>query len=188
MSLDSPHDLVAAGVPIIAVKIEALGLASPAAKVQPWTFNRWDRSAAAALLRSCLDVDRWVDELVEGRPFPDVDTLLQAARQTAPLTAAELNRVCPLLPSGHRSQPTVVVGAPLPQLGPGALTDPALIEHLMAYQDRFGRPFVIRAAGRSWLEIAAKLGLRLTHKPDREDQIIAAEMHQIALLRLARLL
>lgn len=54
-----------------------------------------------------------------------------------------------------------------------------------AYEERFGRVFLIRAAGRSAEEIVAKLEARLSHDPETEDVVVADQLRQIALLRLA---
>lgn len=53
------------------------------------------------------------------------------------------------------------------------------------YENRFGRVFLIRAAGRSAGEILEQLTLRLGNTPEQEDQIVAEQLREIALLRLA---
>lgn len=53
-----------------------------------------------------------------------------------------------------------------------------------AYEQKFGRVFLIRAAGRSAGEILASLQKRLQHNPHDEDDVVAEQLRQIALLRL----
>ena len=44
----------------------------PPAKHSLTQFNEADGAdAAVALVRPCLDIDRWVDAIVEGRPYAD---------------------------------------------------------------------------------------------------------------------
>ena len=62
-----------------------------------------------------------------------------------------------------------------------------LAEGNRAYEQRFGRVFLIRAAGRSSTEILDKLQTRLGNSPDTEDEVVADQLRQIALIRLAGL-
>ena len=69
-----------------------------------------------------------------------------------------------------------------------ASSDPALEKALAdgnrAYEERFGRIFLIRAAGRSRPEILAQLNRRLTLDPDTELAVVGEELRDIALLRI----
>jgi 2-oxo-4-hydroxy-4-carboxy-5-ureidoimidazoline decarboxylase len=53
-----------------------------------------------------------------------------------------------------------------------------------AYEEKFGRVFLIRAAGRTAPEILAALQERLDNSPAQEDVIVAQQLREIALLRL----
>lgn len=53
-----------------------------------------------------------------------------------------------------------------------------------AYERRFGRVFLIRAAGRSPEQILAALTARLGNDDATEDAVVAGELREIALLRL----
>lgn len=57
-----------------------------------------------------------------------------------------------------------------------------------AYEKRFGRVLLIRAAGRSASEILAALDERLHNDPEREMAVIESELRNIAMLRLAGML
>ena len=63
----------------------------------------------------------------------------------------------------------------------------ALLAGNQAYEEKFGRVFLIRAAGRSRAEILAELHRRLELDPDAELQQVAAELRDIALLRIPQL-
>jgi 2-oxo-4-hydroxy-4-carboxy-5-ureidoimidazoline decarboxylase len=60
----------------------------------------------------------------------------------------------------------------------------ALVRGNRAYEARFGRVFLIRAAGRDAREILASLSERLEHTPEQEERIVAEQLREIALLRL----
>lgn len=163
--------------------------ASPAAAVHLRTFNQLDRATAVALLRACLDADRWVTEILDGRPYPSLEALLDAARAVPPLSPAEVTQVYVSLPEpGSVSQPVLVTGSTLPWPAAETQDRADLVEQLVTYRRRFGRSFLIRTAGRSWDAITAKLSRRLSHSPEQEDSVIAAELRQIALLRLVHLI
>ena len=64
----------------------------------------------------------------------------------------------------------------------------ALAEGNRAYEEKFGRVFLIRTAGRSSREILDALTSRLAHTPDQEEPVVADQLRQIAVLRLKGLL
>lgn len=54
-------------------------------------FNSLDREAAVAAVGPALDVQRWIEELVSGRPYGSTEAILDAARSAAnPFTDAEV--------------------------------------------------------------------------------------------------
>ena len=54
-------------------------------------FNEAPRTDVAAALRPCIDVQRWVDQIADARPFTTTDDLLAFARDAAaPFTADEV--------------------------------------------------------------------------------------------------
>ena len=54
-------------------------------------FNAASSADAAAAVRPCLDVDRWVNAIVDKRPYPDLDSVVAVARSAAdPFTEDEL--------------------------------------------------------------------------------------------------
>lgn len=145
-------------------------------------------------LATCLAVPRWVDEVAAGAPYATLDDLLDAAGLAAtPLSAAEVDQALADHPRiGERS-----VGD-----GPGSAfsaaeqaasesDDAELAEQLAAanraYEEKFGRIFLIRAAGRSRLEILDELQRRLELDPGDEIKIVAAELRDIALRRITQL-
>lgn len=154
-------------------------------------FNRLPAAEAAALLRPCLDVDRWVTSIVTGRPYASVDDLLAVAREAAhPFTGAELEAALAHHPRiGQQAKgPSTEAALSRSEQADLDVDDDVsrrLREGNRAYEERFGRVFLIRAAGRSAEEILAKLETRLGHDLETEDAVVADQLRQIALLRLA---
>lgn len=158
-------------------------------------FNTADSQSAAATLRPCIDVTRWVDTVTAARPFDSKDALLAFAAEAAnPFTTAEVEAAMAHHPRiGER--PTAATAEASMSRSEQAGVDPAdaaaaeaLARGNREYEEKFGRVFLIRAAGRSAPEILQALNQRLTHSPDQEDTIVAQQLREIAVLRLEGLI
>lgn len=153
-------------------------------------FDELPEDEARALLRGCLGVPRWVEEVLAGRPYGDRSALLAAADLAARrLTAAELDaalaghpRIGERAGAGHNAQASRREQA---GVDPGeAGTAARLTAGNAAYEERFDRVFLIRAAGRSAEEILAELDRRLGNDDETERAEVVDNLRQIALLRL----
>ncbi|GAB3569818.1 2-oxo-4-hydroxy-4-carboxy-5-ureidoimidazoline decarboxylase [Arthrobacter alkaliphilus] len=155
-------------------------------------FNSVDRPDAIDVLRPCLDIQRWVEHIADARPFNSLDSLIDFARETAePFTSDEVAAAMahhPRIGERPKAQTTEAAMSRSEQAG----VDPgdedvvtALAEGNRQYEAKFGRVFLIRAAGRSAKDILASLRERLTHTAEEEDVIVAGQLREIALLRLA---
>jgi 2-oxo-4-hydroxy-4-carboxy-5-ureidoimidazoline decarboxylase len=141
------------------------------------------------VLLGCLSVPRWADDVLAGQPYADRDALLAAADRAArELTDEELDQGLAGHPRiGERG------GAQSQQEQSGV--DPTagdtaqrLEEGNLAYEERFGRVFLIRAAGRDAGEILEELQRRL-HNDDATERAEAVDnLRQITVLRLERAL
>ncbi|MDR6559504.1 2-oxo-4-hydroxy-4-carboxy-5-ureidoimidazoline decarboxylase [Arthrobacter pascens] len=154
-------------------------------------FNEADRDDASAVLRPCIDIQRWVDQIADARPFASGDALLGFARDAAsPFTPDEVDAALAHHPRiGER--PTAETAEASMSRSEQAGVDPAdaaaaeaLAAGNRAYEEKFGRVFLIRAAGRTAPEILAALNERLANSPAQEDVIVAQQLREIALLRL----
>ncbi|HKU35417.1 MAG TPA: 2-oxo-4-hydroxy-4-carboxy-5-ureidoimidazoline decarboxylase [Paenarthrobacter sp.] len=157
-------------------------------------FNSVERDEAIKVLTPCLDISRWVESIVDARPFASVDELLGQANSAAePFSPQEVESAMahhPRIGERPKAQTTEAAMSRSEQAGvdPGDnQTTDALAEGNRAYEEKFGRVFLIRAAGRSAQEILATLQERLTHTPEQEDTIVAEQLREIALLRLSGL-
>jgi 2-oxo-4-hydroxy-4-carboxy-5-ureidoimidazoline decarboxylase len=136
-------------------------------------------------LLGCLAVPRWADDVLAGQPYADRDALIAAADTAArELGDEELDQAL----SGH---PRIGErgGAQSQQEQSGV--DPTagdtaarLKTGNAAYEERFDRVFLIRAAGRDADEILAELERRLRNDDATERAETVDNLRQIALLRL----
>jgi 2-oxo-4-hydroxy-4-carboxy-5-ureidoimidazoline decarboxylase len=154
-------------------------------------FNEVPRAEAAAVLRPCADVPRWVSEITDARPFASNEALLAfAGRAAHPFTPEEVQAALAHHPRiGER--PTAETTEASMSRSEQAGVDPAdagtaraLAEGNRAYEEKFGRVFLIRAAGRTAPEMLAALRERLEHSPEEEQAVVAQQLREIALLRL----
>lgn len=158
-------------------------------------FNAADPAAARATLRPCIDISRWVDAVAEARPFADRNELLEFAANAAnPFTPAEVEAAMAHHPRiGER--PTAASTEASMSRSEQAGVDPAdaaaadaLARGNREYEEKFGRVFLIRAAGRTAPEILQALDTRLSNSPEDEDTIVAQQLREIAVLRLEGLI
>jgi len=154
-------------------------------------FNRLPDDEARARTAACLDVTRWVEALVAGRPYADrVDVLAIASEQAAHLDDDELADALARHPRiGERGLVGQHDSARSAHEQAGVDRDDLdvarrLIEGNKAYETRFDRVFLIRAAGRDGDQILAELRRRLANDDATERAETVEQLRQIALLRL----
>ena len=134
-------------------------------------------------LLSCLSVPRWADEVLAGEPYADRSSLLAAADAAArSLSDSELDEALSAHPRiGERG------GEQSRREQAGVTPSDRLAAENAAYEERFGRVFLIRAAGRNAEEILAELERRLDNSDEAERAETVDNLRQIALLRLEAL-
>jgi 2-oxo-4-hydroxy-4-carboxy-5-ureidoimidazoline decarboxylase len=139
-----------------------------------------------AQLTTCLAVPRWVHEIMAGRPYADKAAMIAAAdRAAATLTPDEVAGALAGHPRiGER-------GSALSQSEQSGVDSTAADEFVaanVAYEERFGRIYLVCASGRSGAELLADLRSRLDNDPETEIAVTARELRKIALLRLEKVL
>jgi OHCU decarboxylase len=157
-------------------------------------FNRLPESELLPLLASCLDVPRWGRAVMNGRPYVDESALISEAEAAADtLTADEVvsalsrhPRIGERAGAGHDR-----AFSSAEQAGVDA-TDAAVAAALAAgnaaYEARFDRVFLIRAAGRSSADILAHLERRLDNSFEDELAEVVTQLREIAVLRLRQVI
>ncbi|RBP63478.1 2-oxo-4-hydroxy-4-carboxy-5-ureidoimidazoline decarboxylase [Brevibacterium sanguinis] len=154
-------------------------------------FNRLPADEAHEVLRPCLDVDRWIDGVVAARPYDDVESILESSRRSAnPLHEDEIARALshhPRIGEKAKGDSAEAALSSREQAGLGAI-DGSVAERLArgnaAYEERFDRVFLIRAAGRDPEEILAELERRMDNSEEAELAEVGEQLHQIAETRL----
>lgn len=142
------------------------------------------------MLRPCVDNSRWVAELVDARPFEGKEQLLAAAEAAAePWSEAEIDAALARHPRiGERAKGNSTEAGLSRGEQAGVSRDAAAQAELrrlnLAYEEKFGRVFLIRAAGRSTEDILKQLTSRLDNTPEEEIAVVGQQLREIALLRL----
>lgn len=143
-------------------------------------------------LRAALGVERWVTDVTAAGPFDSLEALLDAARAAAtPLAAEEVEEAITHHPRIGERPEGEGIAQDFSRAEQGDAGDPqtnlAIVAGNKVYEQRFGRIFIIRAAGRSRAEILHELQHRLKLAPATELGIVGEQLRDIALLRLQKL-
>ena len=141
-------------------------------------------------LLTCLRVERWAD-VMAGSPYVTMLDLERTAVAVAtPLTEAEVDEALAAHPrigeaaAGEGDEAAFSAAEQADSASEDADLARRLVEGNEAYEARFGRVFLIRAAGRGREEIVGELERRLTNDDTAELAEIADQLRGIALLRL----
>jgi 2-oxo-4-hydroxy-4-carboxy-5-ureidoimidazoline decarboxylase len=158
-------------------------------------FNQLPAEPVLVRLLACLNAPGWATAVLAGRPYPDAESLLATAFRFGlvlsdddlTLALSKHPRIGERLTDASRE----ATHSRSEQSG----VDPAdadLAAQLqagnLAYEEKFDRVFLIRAAGRSGPEILAALTERLANDPVSEADVVRDQLAQIAQLRLGVLL
>ncbi len=152
-------------------------------------FNALPEAEARERLTTCLDVPRWVDTVLEGRPYADQAALQAVATNAAELDDAELEAALARHPRiGERASAGHDAAFSAKEQSGVDRDDADVAERLAAgnraYEERFDRVFLIRAAGRDAPEILGELERRLGNDDETERGETVTQLREIALLRL----
>lgn len=145
-------------------------------------------------LTACLAVPRWVDEVAARGPYASVADLIEVAGDAATaLTPEEIDQALSSHPrigekaTGHGAAQSFSRAEQASSATDDERLALALAAGNQAYEQTFGRVFLIRAAGRSRSEILTELNRRLELDPATEIGIVGSELRDIALLRIPQL-
>jgi 2-oxo-4-hydroxy-4-carboxy-5-ureidoimidazoline decarboxylase len=154
-------------------------------------FNTVDAAEAAALVRVWADIPSFIDGIVASRPYSSVDEVAARASQLAAAwNETDLDAALAHHPRiGEKPTASGAEGdASRREQASMASADADVTARIAAgnaeYERRFGRVFLIRAAGRAPEEMLAELERRLANDPSDEWREAAAQLGEIAVLRL----
>ncbi|MGY1815778.1 2-oxo-4-hydroxy-4-carboxy-5-ureidoimidazoline decarboxylase [Blastococcus sp. SYSU D00820] len=157
-------------------------------------FNDRPADSAVQVLRACNAAPRFAAELVAGRPYADVDTLVRRAEEVArSLPWDEVSMALATHPRiGDRVEGSSeeAESSRREQASMGGADDEtraALLQGNREYEERFGHVFLIRAAGRSPEEMLAELRRRLGNDEAAERAEATEQLAQITALRVREL-
>jgi 2-oxo-4-hydroxy-4-carboxy-5-ureidoimidazoline decarboxylase len=161
-------------------------------------LNALPAAEAAEHLRACCGSSRWVEVMLARRPFARVDQLLAAAdeawRTTGPKDWDEAFTHHPRIGEQQPAAPVSATagawsaGEQAAAVGAGAAVRAALVEANTAYERRFGRIYLVCAAGRSAEELLADIAARMKNDPEKERGVAVEEQRKITRLRLETLI
>jgi 2-oxo-4-hydroxy-4-carboxy-5-ureidoimidazoline decarboxylase len=158
-------------------------------------LNGEPAAQAAEALRACNAAPRFVAEMLAGRPYPDPEALLARAEEVA--RALPWTEVVAALAAHPRIGDRVEGSSPEAESSrreQGSMRDAdahtraALLDGNRAYEQRFDRVFLIRAAGRTPEEMLAELRRRLANDEETERAEVTEQLAQITALRVRALI
>jgi 2-oxo-4-hydroxy-4-carboxy-5-ureidoimidazoline decarboxylase len=157
-------------------------------------FNDGPPDRAVQALRSCNAAPRFAAEIVAGRPYRDVGTLVRRAEEVAralpwddvavalaahPRIGDRVEGSSAEAESSRREQSSMA--------GADEVTRDAFADGNRRYEDRFDHVFLIRASGRTPDEMLAELERRLGNDEESERAEVTEQLAQITALRVREL-
>ena len=160
-------------------------------------FNALAPRDARALLRSCCGATRWVREMSARRPYASLADVLNAAaavwEESGPDDWEEAFAHHPRIGEADAEAPVSETARIWSAGEQGAVAHAeeqvrtGLANGNREYERRFGRIFIVHAAGKTPAELLETLHGRLSNPPADELRIAAAEQGKITLQRLMKL-
>ena len=150
-------------------------------------FNAAPDDKARPLLNACLDIDSWVDDLLEHRPYSTVEKLhTRATEASAGITWDQVATALARHPRIGESARTEQDQAMSAREQAGVLEAQAgdFAAANAAYEREFGHIFLICASGLTGDQMLAALRQRMTNDPETEHLVVISELRKIASLRL----
>lgn len=154
-------------------------------------FNKADVATAASVTSVWAQIPAWVDAVVAARPYASVDSLAARARAlTSHWTRADLDAALAHHPRIGQRVTGAGAEAEASRTEQASMADAessvtaAMAAGNAAYEERFGRVFLIRAAGRTPEEMLGELRRRLQNDDEAEAIEASGQLAEIALLRL----
>jgi 2-oxo-4-hydroxy-4-carboxy-5-ureidoimidazoline decarboxylase len=142
-------------------------------------------------LRACCAAEAWLSRMSLARPFPSAKAAVDLSDEVVlGLDDAGLAQALDAHARiGERRLGSTTEDRWSRSEQAGALAVDTGVQQQLAdgnrrYEERFGRVFLVRAAGRTAEEMLAALEQRLTHDDDTEAAVVRRELAEIVRLRL----
>ncbi len=146
-------------------------------------------------LRACCAADAWLSRMSLARPFPSTQAALHLSDEIVTgFDDAALDQALAAHARigerrlGHTTEDRWSRSEQAGALAVDTDVQARLADGNRRYEERFGRVFLIRAAGRSADDMLAALEQRLGHDHDTERGVVRLELAEIVRLRLLKVL
>jgi len=154
-------------------------------------FNAASPEAAERDLLACCASRSFAERVTDGRPYPDLAALQDAAN--AAFKALSWEDILESMNAHPRIGDRVASGgwSAGEQSGAASASEEvrqALADGNAAYEQRFGHVFLICATGLSGQDMLDQLRARLSNDPEAEQAVVRDELLKITQLRLTKLL
>lgn len=155
-------------------------------------FNAASAEELTELLAACAPIPSWRSALLARRPYASVEELRQIAAEIAQgWTDLEVDAALAHHPRIGEKVHGASREAQASRREQGSLSEDEVAQQQwisanQAYEDRFDRIFLIRAAGRTPAEMMSQLQLRLQNSPEEEAGVRREQLAEIAVKRLER--
>jgi 2-oxo-4-hydroxy-4-carboxy-5-ureidoimidazoline decarboxylase len=154
-------------------------------------FDGLSPEEAQRRLYACFASQKWARRMAEGRPYRDLDALVDEAERAwselEPSDWAEALAGHPRIGERGGASPAASEREQSGVRNASADALEQLSDENRRYEARFGHVFLIAAAGRDSSEILAALRERIRNDPVTEARVAAAEHRKIARMRLETL-
>lgn len=158
-------------------------------------FNQAPPEQLKTLLKNCVHIQAWAEKIISKRPYSTKASLLEYAEQLSQMWAwQEIQAALATHPKIGEREAKKQLNAKEQDFSSkeqagislDELTQQALLQGNMDYEQKFGFIFLIKAAGLSSDEILKKLHERLQNDLAIEKTIVHEQLAAIALLRLSQ--
>ncbi len=152
-------------------------------------LNRLNETKAYEAFEQCCGASRWVDRMIVGRPYEDLNELLEISDRVWEECDVEDYQEAfshHVAPRDGQSDPWMMGDIKSMNNDPDLAN--ALSEANRLYEEKFGHVFICCAIGKGPAELLSSLQARIKNDPEKEIMIAAEEQNKITRHRLKRLL
>lgn len=144
-------------------------------------LNRLNETKAFEAFEQCCGASRWVDRMIVGRPYEDLNEMLEISDRVW--------EECDVDDYQEAFAHHLPLGDQFRQILNG---DQTLFDRLVKagemYEEKFGHVFILCATGKGPAEMLKLIEMRMKNLPEKEILIAAEEQNKITRMRLKKLL
>jgi 2-oxo-4-hydroxy-4-carboxy-5-ureidoimidazoline decarboxylase len=153
-------------------------------------LNRLNETKAFEAFEQCCGASRWVDRMIVGRPYEDLNEMLEISDRV--WEECDVEDYQEAFEHHPRIGESNAKGWPAGEQSGMKEADKAVFQRFAEmndrYEEKFGHIFIVCATGKGPAEMLSMLEQRLKNDPEKEILIAAEEQNKITKLRLKKLL